>query len=75
MAEAGGIMGRSAVDAIFTERELRLIENCKGYAASDPAGLPGHNLLLIIDKLDDLVGQLIQGRREVELIEIVHRLK
>ncbi len=24
--------------SIFTERELRLVENCKDYAASDPAG-------------------------------------
>ncbi len=59
---------------IFTERELRLVENCKDYAASDPAGLPGHNLLLIINKLDDLVGQLIQGRGEAELNEILDRL-
>lgn len=59
---------------VFTERDLRLIENCKGYAGSDPAGLPAHNLLLIVDKLDNLVGQLIKGRGEAELIEIIHRL-
>lgn len=35
----------------FTERELRLIANCIFYAHSDPAGLPGHNLMLIIEKL------------------------
>ncbi len=60
--------------SVFTERDLRLIENCKSYAGSDPAGLPGHNLLLIIDKLDDLVGQLIDGRWEAELLEMLDRL-
>lgn len=79
MAKAKVGQGRAAVRAlpveaaeIFTERDLRLIDNCKVYAAADPAGLPGHNLLLIIDKLDDLVGELIEGRREAELNDIVH---
>ena len=35
----------------FTERELRMILNCLHYADDDPAGLPGHNLILIITKL------------------------
>ncbi len=35
----------------FDDRELRLIANARAYIANDPAGLPGHNLLLIIDKL------------------------
>lgn len=81
MAEAKEGQRRAAVRAspvveraIFTDRELRLIENCKDYAGSDPAGLPAHNLLLIVDKLDNLVGQLIKGRGEAELIEIIHRL-
>lgn len=59
--------------SVFTERDLRLIENCKSYAALDPAGLPGQDLLLIIDKLDVLVGQLIDGRWEAEVIEILDR--
>lgn len=42
----------------LSERELRLIENCKNYAASDPAGLPGHNLALIIAKLSSLLDDL-----------------
>lgn len=60
--------------SVFTERDLRLIENCKSYVGSDPAGLPGHNLLLIINKLDDLVGQLVDGRWEAELLEMLDRL-
>lgn len=35
----------------FDERQLRLIENCLNYALNDPAGLPGHQLMLIIAKL------------------------
>lgn len=34
----------------FTERELQLINNCLTYALASPAGLPGHNLMLIIAK-------------------------
>ncbi len=36
---------------LFDERELRLIDNCTLYATNDPAGLPGHKLMLIINKL------------------------
>lgn len=39
----------------FTEREIRLIDNCKLYAVNDPAGLPAHNLMIIIAKLCDLL--------------------
>lgn len=39
------------VKQVFTDRELRLIQNCMNYAQGDPAGLPGHNLMLIIAKL------------------------
>lgn len=35
---------------IFNERQRRLIQNACHYAQDDPAGLPAHNLLLIIDK-------------------------
>jgi len=35
----------------FTERERKLIENCIMYASNSPAGLPGHNLMIIIAKL------------------------
>ena len=39
---------------MFTEREGRLIDNCQLYAANDPAGLPGHNLMVVIAKLCEL---------------------
>jgi len=35
----------------FTEREFRLINNCIEYHENDPAGLPGHNLMIIISKM------------------------
>ena len=40
---------------IFNERELRLIANCRAYAKNDPAGLPGHNLMIIIKKMARLL--------------------
>lgn len=41
----------------FDEREAALIKNAVDYAKSDnPAGLPGHNLMLIISKLIDMLG-------------------
>ncbi len=32
----------------FDPRQLRIIDNCRTYAASDPAGLPGHQLMLLV---------------------------
>lgn len=43
---------------VFTERELALIANCNLYACNNPAGLPGHHLMVIIDKFDQLLGQM-----------------
>ena len=60
----------------FTERELGLISNARTYAENDPAGLPGHTLLLIISRLADTldtlplhevappIHELLQGFRE-----------
>lgn len=39
------------ISAYFTKRELRLISNCCEYAEGDPAGLPGHNLMMLVAKL------------------------
>ena len=36
-------------------RELRLVRNCLVYRDEDPAGLPGHNLMIIIGKLIDML--------------------
>lgn len=35
----------------YTKRELQLILNCLTYASNDPAGLPAHNLMLVIAKM------------------------
>lgn len=40
----------------YTERELRLMINCIEYRDGDPAGLPGHNLMMLVAKL--LIGSL-----------------
>ncbi len=63
-----------AMAAIFTERDLRLIENCKVYAGADPAGLPGHNLMLIVSRLEALVGALMEGREAAELAGIFEKV-
>jgi len=39
----------------FDRRQRRLIGNCCDYARSDPAGMPGHNLALIVAKMSDML--------------------
>jgi len=56
---------------VFTERELRLIWNSETYVHNDPAGLPGHNLMVIIDKFDELVGMMAGRLTREELDECV----
>lgn len=48
-------MGNTHWGTHFEEREWRLITNCRVYADNDPAGLPGHNLMLIVSKMADLL--------------------
>lgn len=61
---------------IFSERERRLINNCHEYAFNDPAGLPGHNLMLIIYKLDMALGHFCDefGKKNREQFESVVQL-
>jgi hypothetical protein len=40
---------------LFDDRQNRLIDNCVEYADGDPAGLPGHQLMLIIAKMADIL--------------------
>lgn len=54
---------------LFTERELRLVRNCVEYQDGDPAGLPGHNLMLLVAKLATNDGWT-QGERLDDLIEL-----
>ena len=42
---------REFIKDYFTQRELRLIRNCLEYANEDPAGLPGHNLMMLVSRL------------------------
>jgi hypothetical protein len=56
----------------FTARELRLVRNCVEYRDGDPAGLPGHNLMLLVAKLATNDGWT-QGERLDKLIEMVER--
>lgn len=42
----------------FTDRENDLIKNCLTYSRGTPAGLPGHNLMVIITKMADLIVDL-----------------
>ncbi len=59
---------------VFTERQKRLIRNAQLYALNDPAGLPGHNLMLIIDTFDQFVGLLAGHVTTEELQECVTAL-
>ena len=40
----------------FTRRQMRLIHHCVTYADTGAAGLPGHQLMLIIAKFTRLAG-------------------
>lgn len=51
---------------LFDERQRRLIEDCQIYAQNDPAGMPGHNLALIIAKFADLLDGDGAKSRKVE---------
>jgi len=53
----------------FTARELRLVANCVEYLDGDPAGLPGHNLMLLVAKLAQHCS-MTEGDRLDELIEM-----
>ncbi|MBE2197522.1 MAG: hypothetical protein IAE79_02855 [Anaerolinea sp.] len=39
----------------FDERSQRLICNCQVYAANDPAGLPGHQLMLVVAHMANML--------------------
>ena len=41
----------------FDERQLRLVANCRNYAKNDPAGVPGHNLMILIAKMAKLLDE------------------
>jgi hypothetical protein len=58
---------------IFDERELRLIKNCINYTNNDPAGLPGHNLLVIVAKLMKMLENPSDSYIETVIREVLTR--
>lgn len=38
-------------DYLSSDRRRGLVENCRAYAAGNPSGLPGHELMLLVDEL------------------------
>ena len=48
---------------VLDERQIRLVRNCRLYAANDPAGVTGHNLMIIVALLAD---ELDKWRRQGE---------
>lgn len=57
----------------FNDRELRLIKNCVNHVNDDPAGLPGHNLMVIIAKFAKLNDHLAQ-RKPITTKNILEKL-
>lgn len=47
---------------VLDERQLRLVKNSLNYRNHDPAGLPGHQLMLIIGKIVDVTEKMIKNR-------------
>jgi hypothetical protein len=44
------------MQSAFSERELKQIEACRAYALNHAdAGLPGHNMMILVSKLTTLV--------------------
>ena len=44
-----------AMSDIFDARQMLLIDNCNVYANGKPAGLPGHNIMIIVSKLHEML--------------------
>lgn len=65
---------------MFDAREAALIQNCVDYARSEnPAGLPGHNLMVVIAKLVELAGldpaEFLYAWRVRPEVTLVHKAK
>ncbi len=48
------------------ERERGLLANCETYAGGNPAGLPGHNLMLLVDKMAGLLDEAAEAVLGIE---------
>lgn len=47
------------------ERTITLLNNVLEYAYGDPAGLPGHNLMILIGKMAKILDEYETGKRGV----------
>lgn len=60
-------MDTSTIDAAFDtyldERQRQLIDTCRTYTEHDPAGLPGHQLMLIVALFDAMFRFYIEHDR------------
>lgn len=64
----------------FDERQLRLIRNCRDYASSDPAGMPGHNLALVVakfafmmDAMESLIEDVAKAPHSNAMVEMIEQ--
>ena len=55
----------------FTQRELALIKNCRTYAENDPAGLPNHDLLMLVARLSEALDTLPLHEVSPKLFELM----
>ncbi len=60
-------MEESNKDGIFSEREIGLTKNCRVYSANDPTDLPGHDLMIIIAKMADMLDIMSQMLDEFDV--------
>jgi hypothetical protein len=61
--------------ALFTSRQIRLVANCINQAQNDPAGMPAHNLIVLIDKLYMLLAFALNLLRDEQKVGLVERYK
>ncbi len=55
----------------FDGREVGLIKNSQIYAKNDPAGIPAHNLMLIIDKYAKLCDGMMKILSDAEIEHVI----
>jgi hypothetical protein len=48
------------------ERERGLVANCEAYAGGNPAGLPGHNLMILVDKMAQMLDEAAEAVSGIE---------
>ena len=41
----------------LTERERRIVQNCRDYANGDPGGITGHATMIVVNKMANLLDE------------------